>query len=289
MEEELLEQMIRDREFQLAVIRKKVDDQTRKMELAKTSLVDTKEKYVANHREQQMEVETLIQRHSKLLMQYKESNEALDMKKQQQGPQLHHYNEIMKSLTVPMDSQDSSYVTRMQAQLCKAMHSMGMVETQLAMSTSQTEGLQKYLRESKTSLSEDKTLVELKLMNDLVGADNLRKEVAEKVQKQAEEFAKEKDALLDKIEQQQEHDDKPEEEEEEEDEEEQAELTEILTEGRDEITRIENENKEEREKLEALKQKVIALKGEKLVLELCAQIEEEFKAKLQESEGEEED
>jgi hypothetical protein len=289
MEEELLEQMIRDREFQLAVIRKKVDDQTRKMELAKTSLVDTKEKYVANHREQQLEVETLIQRHSKLLMQYKESNEALDMKKQQQGPQLHHYNEIMKSLTVPMDSQDSSYVTRMQAQLCKAMHSMGMVETQLAMSTSQTEGLQKYLRESKTSLSEDKTLVELKLMNDLVGADNLRKEVAEKVQKQAEEFAKEKDALLDKIEQQQEHDDKPEEEEEEEDEEEQAELTEILTEGRDEITRIENENKEEREKLEALKQKVIALKGEKLVLELCAQIEEEFKAKLQESEGEEED
>jgi hypothetical protein len=289
MEEELLDQMIRDREFQLAMIRKKVDDQTRKMELAKTSLEDTKKKYSENHIEQQMEVDTLVQRHSKLLTQYKEANQALDMKKQQQGPQLHLYNEIMKSLTVPTDSQDSSYVTRMQAQLCKAMHSMGMVETQLAMSTSQTEGVQKYLRESKTSLLEDKTLVELKLMNDLVGADNLRKGVADKVQKQAVEFTKEKDALLDKIEQQQEHDDKPEEKEEDDDEEEQAELTEILTEGRDEITRMENENKEELEKLEALKQKVIAVKGEKLVEELCSQIEEEFKERLQDSEEEEED
>lgn len=284
-----MDQMIRDREFQLAMIRKKVDDQTRKMELAKTSLEDTKKKYSENHIEQQMEVDTLVQRHSKLLTQYKEANQALDMKKQQQGPQLHLYNEIMKSLTVPTDSQDSSYVTRMQAQLCKAMHSMGMVETQLAMSTSQTEGVQKYLRESKTSLLEDKTLVELKLMNDLVGADNLRKGVADKVQKQAVEFTKEKDALLDKIEQQQEHDDKPEEKEEDDDEEEQAELTEILTEGRDEITRMENENKEELEKLEALKQKVIAVKGEKLVEELCSQIEEEFKERLQDSEEEEED
>lgn len=149
--------------------------------------------------------------------------------------------------------------------------------------------MQKYLRESKTSLLEDKTLVELKLMNDLVGADNLRKGVADKVQKQAVEFTKEKDALLDKIEQQQEHDDKPEEKEEDDDEEEQAELTEILTEGRDEITRMENENKEELEKLEALKQKVIAVKGEKLVEELCSQIEEEFKERLQDSEEEEED
>jgi hypothetical protein len=52
---------------------------------------------------------------------------------------------------------------------------------------------------------------------------------------------------------------------------------------------MENENKEELEKLEALKQKVIAVKGEKLVEELCSQIEEEFKERLQDSEEEEED
>lgn len=281
--------MIRDREVQLAMIKKKLEDQSRKLEGTKSSLEATQKKYTENHLEQQIEIDTLVQRQSKLLMQYKEAKEALDMKKQQQGPQLHIYNEIMKSLTVPTaDSQDSSYVTRMQAQLCKAMHSMGMVETQLAMSTGQAEGVQRYLRESKTSLLEDKTQVELKLMNDLVGADNLRKEVADKVQKQTEDFTKEKDSLLDKIEQQQEQGDE-EPEEQDDDDEEKEELMEILTEGRDEITRIEKENKEELAKLEALKQKVIAVKGEKFVEEVCGQLEEEFKEKLQGSDEEEED
>eukprot|EP00980_Cylindrotheca_fusiformis_P008256 scaffold1736_cov127-Cylindrotheca_fusiformis.AAC.70 len=306
MEEELLEQMIRDREIQLNMIRKKMEDQSQKLERLRTSLDDTKKKYAANHLEQQMEVETLLQRRSKLLLQYKEAKEALDMKKQQQGPQLHIYNEIMKSLNAPENNnnnnnndapdsrqqqpqQDSSYVTRMQAQLCKAMHSMGMVETQLAMNKSQVEGLQKFLRESKTSLLEEKTQVELKLMNDLVGADNLRKEVAEKVQKQTEEFTKQKDALIEKMELQKEHENSDGEPEDDDDAEEKAELTEILTEGREEILRMEKENKEELEKLEALKQKVIAIKGEKLVEELCAQLEEEFKEKLQEGEEEEEE
>lgn len=288
MEEEILQEMIRDRDSQLVMIRKKMEEQEKKMETTRKQLEEVKKEYSSSHLEHQLEVDSLVQHHSKLLSQYKEAKEALDMKKQQQGPQLHVYNEIMKSLTEPTENQDSSYVTRMQAQLCKAMHSMGMVETQLAMANTQAEGVQRYLKESKTSVVEEKTHVELKLMNDLVGTDNERKEVAEKVQKQAEDFHKEKDSLLEKIEQQQEQEEEPEENAEE-DEEEKAELMEILQEGRDEIARMEKENKVELEKLEALKQKAIATKGEKFVEELCAQIEEEFKEKLQGSDGEEEE
>ncbi|CAJ1942370.1 unnamed protein product [Cylindrotheca closterium] len=294
MEEVFLQEMVRDREIQIGMIRKKLEDQEKKLELTKKSLEETKKIYTENHLSHQMELDELMQKQSKLLSQYKDANEELDLKKQQQGPQLQVYNEVMSSLeTAEGDeaAQDSSYVTRMQAQLCKAMHSMGMVETQLALSTTQVEGLQKQLRESKTTLIEDKTQVELKLMNDLVLADNARKEVSEKVTKQTEEFTAQKDALLEKFEEQQEQQDEEkegeeEEEEEEDDEEEKAELTEILVEGREEIARLEAENAKEKAKLEELKQKVIALKGEELVDALCAQIAEDCGVGTEEAEEE---
>lgn len=280
MEEELLQEMIRDRESQLEMIRRKMDQQGKKLERTKDQLEDAKKKYQAGNMERQMEIEGLVNHHSKLVSQYREARESLDMKKQQQGPQLHLYNEIMKSLTSQEEAQDSSYVTRMQAQLCKAMHSMGMVETQLAMSTSQTETLQKVLKEEKSSMVDEKTQVELKLMNDLVAADNVRREVETKVKEQAESFTAEKDALVERIEQQQEE--PPEED----DDEEKEELMEILGEGREEITRMEQENKTELEKLEELKKKVIDLKGGEFVEELVAQIAEEFKERQSEESDE---
>jgi len=277
MEEEILQEMIRDRESQIAMIQKKLELQEKKLARKQELLDEVKQKYTETHAEEVMEIEQLNKRHSQLLGQYKEAEEGLDMKKQQQGPALHVYNEIMKSLTDPTESQDSSYVTRMQAQLCKAMHSMGMVETQLAMYNNQVDLLQKYLRESNTVMVEEKSQVELKLMNDLVLADNARKEIDQKVTEQNNAFVKEKDALVEKIEQQQDKED--EEAEEDDDEEEKEELMEILLEGREEIKRLEEENKEELDKLEELKQKIIAVKGEKFVEELIAHIEEEMKEK----------
>lgn len=269
--------MVRDRESQINLIRKKLDHEARKLERTQKSLEETKKKYTENHLQHQMEIDGLMRDQSQLLSRYNESNEGLDMKKQQQGPQLAVYNEVMQTLTDAEEAaQDSSYVTRMQAQLCKAMHSMGIVETQLAMSSSQAEGLQKHLRDCKTELLEEKTQIELKLMNDLVMADNARKAVSEKVRTQTEEFTAQKDALLEKFEEQQEQQQDDEEEEEEDDEEEKEELTEILAEGREEIARMESENEKEREKLAELKKRVIDIRGEEFVQELCAHIEEDF-------------
>ena len=110
------------------------------------------------------------------MKQYRQVKDSLDMKKQQQQQPviqssnggsgvlgLHVYNEIMKSVSTA-ESNDSSYVLRMQAQLCKAMHSMGMVETQYQLTQTQQETLQKSLKDVKTDMIEEKTQVELKLM-----------------------------------------------------------------------------------------------------------------------------
>lgn len=276
MEEVFLQEMVRDRENQINLIRKKLDHESKKLERTQKSIEETKKKYTENHLKHQKEINELTQNQFKLLSQYKEINEGLDMKKQQ-GPQLAIYNEVMQNIAEAEEvAQDSSYVTRMQAQLCKAMHSMGIVETQLAMASNQMEGLQKQLRDCKTGSLEEKTQVELKLMNDLVIADNARKEVSEKLQTQTKDFTSQKDALLEKFEEQQEQQDEAKDDEEEDDEEEKEELMEILAEGREEIARMEKENEEEKEKMEALKKKAIDIRGEQFVQELCAHIEEDF-------------
>ena len=82
-------------------------------------------------------------------------------------------------------------------------------------------------------------------MNDLIMADNAKREVDNKRQSMIDSFTKEKDALMEKLEKQQEEAEKDEDEKEEDDDEEKEELQEILTQGREEIERMEAENKEE--------------------------------------------
>jgi hypothetical protein len=188
------------------------------------------------------------------------------------------YNEAMKAMAAP-ENRDSSYVIRMQAQLCKGMHNMGMLETQLAMVMAHCADRQKYLKDTITMIVEEKSRVELQLMNELIAADNARREVETKHKNMVESFTKEKDALIEKIEKQQEEAEKDEEDgkEEDDDEEEKAELQEILSQGREEIARLEAENKLELAKLEELKAKVAAVRGENFVEELVSSIAEEFK------------
>ena len=251
------------------------------MERVKEDLESIRERQKVEEEEQQAEIEKLMQRHLKLVTSYFEAKESLDMKKQQQGPQLHLYNEVMKAVASP-ESRDSSYVMRMQAQLCKAMHSMGMVETQLAMLSNQTDGFQKHLKDTITFTVDEKAQVELKVMNDLLLVDQDRREAETKINDLMETFTKEKDALLERIEREKEE--PPEED----DDEEKEELMEILEQGKEEIERMEQENREELEKLEELKAKVTGIKGEGFVQELVTSIAEEFKER-EEEESEEED
>ena len=273
MEEELLQDMIRDRETSNKMIRKKLEQQSEKMEKTKASLQDLKKSLKAENAEQQMEIETYSQRYSKLLSQYREAKDGLDMKKQQQGgAQLHLYNEVMKAVAAP-ESRDSSYVMRMQAQLCKAMHSMGMVETQFAMASNNADALQKHLKEIITNTVEEKSQVELKLMNDLMLEDGVRRDLDSKHKEMMDQYTTERDNLLERIERQEEE--PPEED----DDEEKEELQEILSQGREEIERMETENQQELERLETIKAKAIEIKGVDYVEEICNAIVEEWKEK----------
>ena len=195
----------------------------------------------------------MTRRYQQVSDQLKTAVEAMDMKKQQQGSSLHLYTDVMKAVATP-ESMDSSYVMRMQAQLCKAMHSMGIAENQLALVTRQSEVWTKFLKDSATGMVEEKSQVELKLMNELVAADNGRREADEEMKTMMDKHRSERDVLEKKIEEKEGDDD---EEEEEDDEEEREELMEILTQGREEIARMEAENQKQAEVLEGLKEKFV--------------------------------
>jgi hypothetical protein len=302
MEEELLQGMIRDRETQIKLIVTKLEEQKKKMERTQHQRVEVEQLLQSQKVQHRQELEGIIKQLKTVQRDYRQSTDSLDMKKQQQqqslgvatnssgsartGPSLHVYHDIMKSVATP-ESNDSSYVLRMQAQLCKAMHSMGMLENQLQLSSQQQELATKSLKDVITNMVEEKSQIELKLMNELVMADNLRRQVEAKCKTQAETFYKEKDDLMDKIERQNEQskDDQPQEE----DEDEKEELKEILTQGREEIERLQQENKEQEEILEDLKQKVALAKGQDIVEEIVSSIAEEFKEREEENNGEDDE
>mmetsp|Transcript_7853 Transcript_7853/g.19594 ORF Transcript_7853/g.19594 Transcript_7853/m.19594 type:complete len:312 (-) Transcript_7853:163-1098(-) len=307
MEEELLMDMIRDRESQIKKIEKKIEDQGKKME----SLAQQKKEIENNATTEMAERREVLEKtrlqFDKLMQQYQQSKDSLDMKKQQQQQQqqqsrnsinaaapagLHLYYEIMKAVSTP-ESTDSSYVIRMQAQLCKAMHSMGMMETQLQLTKQHTETYKKYVKDSITNMVEEKSQIELKFMNELVLADVDRREVETKRNEMSEAFITEKDELMEKIERQRLKDEEDENgeggDDDEDDEEEKEELKEILEQGKEEIDRLEQENQKEAEKLEELKIKVAEVRGKDIVDDIVMSIAEEFKEMEEEDEDEEED
>ncbi|KAL3899872.1 MAG: hypothetical protein SGARI_006367 [Bacillariaceae sp.] len=310
MEEELLQGMIRDRETQIKLIEGKLEEQKKKMERVQLARVEVTNLHQSQKVEYTKDWEAHMRQYKVVLRDYRASKDSLDMKKQQQqqalggaavssaassqsssvvsGPGLHVYNDIMKSVATSPESNDSSYVLRMQAQLCKAMHSMGMMETQLQTTTAQQEQTQKAMKDVITAMVEEKSQIELQLMNDLVMADVGRQEVETKVKDQAEAFIKEKDVLMEKIERQNEPENSDEEQEED-DEEEKEELQEILTQGREEMERLEKENKEQQEELDALKEKVAQAQGQDIADEIVTSIAEEFKERLEEEKGTDDD
>jgi len=209
-------------------------------------------------------------------------------------PSLHVYNEIMNAVDISSSSSNgnggnvvagtdssSNYVVRMQSQLCKAMHGMGIMETQLQLTRKKTELYKKKSKDVITGMVEEKSQAELKLVNELIVADNLRQEVETKRKLQHDSFFKEKYDLMEKIERQNEvsdnSDDNEEGDNEEEDnEEEKEELRNILEQGKEEIKRLEHENKEKTEELEALKEKAAIAQGHDVVDDIVTSIAEEF-------------
>jgi hypothetical protein len=255
MEEDLLREMIRDRETQIKMIERKMEEQTKKMERTKTTISEIREDLQKASVAQQLEIEEMEQALAKIKKKYEDAIEALDMKKQQTA--LHMYQDVMKSVGNPEDG-DSSYVLRMQAQLCKAMHSMGMAENQFSLVNKQTAAIQKTLKEEITSTTEEKSSMELKLMNDLMVADGERRDLEQKHKAMMDKFYQEKEVIEKLLEEQAERE---EDEEEEVDDEEREELLEILTQGREEVQSMVDGVEAKKKEIEELREKLAALQG----------------------------
>lgn len=291
----MLQEMIRDREICIQFLGKKVagqDERAKILKKLRDEISAAKEKHREEHRSQLME---LWKEYDSLLCRYQDAKDELDTKKQQQqkdndseereriGPDITVYQDIMREVataTDPNGSGDSSYVVKMQSQLCKAMHGMGVMETQRQMTKGQTEHIQKKAKDVVTDMVEEQSNVELKMVNDLILADNSKREVDNKRTLQHETFSKRKSDLMEKLERQldeaNEEDSNENAENGEEEEEAKEELKEVLQQGREEMKRLEKLNKEAEEKVEALKIKAALAQGQDVVKDIVTNIEEEF-------------
>lgn len=292
MEKALLQEMIRDREICIQFLGKKVAGQDERAKLLKKirdEISAEKEKYREAHRSQLMQ---LWKNYDSLLCRYQDAKDELDTKKQQQkdsddegrdriGPDITVYQDIMKEVAMAADpngSGDSSYVVKMQSQLCKAMHGMGVMETQRQMTKGQTEHIQKKAKDVVTDMVEEQSNVELKMVNDLILSDNSKRDVDRKRTLQHETFSKQKNDLMEKIERQLDEVDEENTSAENDEEEEEAkeELKEVLEQGREEMKRLEKLNNEAEEIVEALKIKAALAQGQDVVKDIVTSIEEEF-------------
>ena len=308
MEEDLLQEMIRDRELSITFSKKKISDQDEKDIRLRKQQIAIGLTVATNREEYRTELAALRQKYGEYLRQYHDTKDALDTKRQQQqqnggqqqqqqnggsttkAPGLHVYSEIMNAVDTNASSgnagtdSSSNYVVRMQSQLCKAMHGMGIMETQLQLTRKQTELYKKKSKDVTTDMVEEKSQVELKIVNELIVADTSRQEVETKHKTQHDSFFKEKYDLLEKIERQNEqaaannedNSDDDDDEEEEDNPEDKEELTGMLEHGKEEIERLERENEETATKLEELKIKAAIAQGQDVVDDIVTSIAEEF-------------
>ena len=91
-----------------------------------------------------------------------------------QSAKLFEYTKLLKEAATKRASarngggvQDSTYIIRLQSQLMKSMHSMGMLDNQLKLYQTQCSGMAKSLREEISRIVEEKSMAELRMMNEL--------------------------------------------------------------------------------------------------------------------------
>ena len=299
MEKALLQEMIRDREICIQFLEKRLAGQEKKATRLKKEQSEIAETKQTDRDTRRAELMQLWKAYDGILSRYQDLKDELDARKQQQqtngeskesiGLGLDTYIEIMKN--VPSDQNgngdSSNYVVKMQSQLCKAMHGMGVMETQRQMARGQTEHIQKKAKDVLTDMREEQSSVELKMVNDLIVADTSKREVDGKRSEQHEAYSKQKNDLMEKIERQLDEaiEDDTNAENDEAVEEAKEELKEVLEEGRQEMERLEKMNAEAQEQIEALKIKASLAQGQDVVKDLVTSIEEEFAQEESDEEG----
>ena len=234
MEAELLRDMIADREQRIATVKRKTDQLNEKEIRMSKELEEVGQQNMESQIHLQTEKTRLLHSRQTSLQQL----EAMQRDLRQQGSSLQAYAGAVRQEQIG----DSGFVMRMQAQLCKAMHSLGIVDHQLELAKNHSEELIKMQKDALAAMEEEKTRTELQLMNELMKTDTERRNIESDFNARLGEIKKDMNAVEDQLENSDEEDETEEDDEEEEDEEEKEakeELMKMLQERKEEIQRLE--------------------------------------------------
>jgi hypothetical protein len=165
MEEELLRDMIEERDKKIVHLQDMLETKEAKIAMIRKELEDCRIKVAEDHVAHLEEVENLSKRRATA----SKGRELLEHSVMQQNGSLHNYAEILRVVTP--GTVDSSYVVRMQSQLCKAMHSMGILEHQLEIVKEASGDIIKLAKDGMNSIIEERTEMEVSIMSQLMIID----------------------------------------------------------------------------------------------------------------------
>lgn len=173
MEEELLKDMIQEREKKIAQLAIKIEDHEKEISKVQEELEQFRAESTNSKLERRREIAALLKARDLGLVKLQKKEREV----RNQNGSLHLYADILKEAAP--ESVDSSYVIRMQSQLCKAMHSMGILEHQLHIVNQNSSDVVRAQKDAITAVAEEKTKMELEMMNELVLIDDAKKQVEE--------------------------------------------------------------------------------------------------------------
>lgn len=210
MEIALLKEMIHDRDRRIATIKHKMEDSYHRYLQKETVLMGMRQARKKSSFKNGSEIEALS------IEKYETEgrlNRMLGHLKKQQGAAVNLYTNIINNQANNQNGSvfslrslasfgtggaiqakptkiDSSMVMRMQAQLCKVMHSMGIVDNQLILLREKCNDLIAKMKQMLSETSDEKTKVELQLMNELMIADGEIRAEKEKFKIKSDEMKK---------------------------------------------------------------------------------------------------
>ena len=250
-EAQLLREMILDREQRIALIQLKSKEQLKKEERLRSELDQVNEQSMNNKITYQTEKTRLL--HGRATAE--ERLEDMQRNLRQQGQSLHTYANVIQQEQMG----DSSYVMRMQAQLCKAMHSMGIVDHQMELAREHSDSMIKLQKEAVTRTTEEKSQLELQLLNELMKCDTNRKEEEAGLKTKLEDIHNQIETVRAQIEENEEDEDEDTAQQEdltEEEKETKEELMKELEERKKEVEQLEQETERQRENIQELKERL---------------------------------
>lgn len=171
MEEALLKEMVSERDKKIAQLRAAVDEHNTKLFAKQRQLEKVQDESSESKLQYRRTIASLVKKRDEGLHKI----QKIEKEVRNQNGSLHVYADILKEAAP--ESVDSSYVVRMQSQLCKAMHSMGMLEHQLAIVNTISSDVVKSQKEAITSIVDEKSAMELEVMNELMAIDDARREI----------------------------------------------------------------------------------------------------------------